>query len=93
MLPHTLRVPYPEQARAGRVEGEVLLAFVVRPDSTVDQASVRVLKSDHAVFTQVVLAHVDRFRYVPAMLDCRSVARLVQQPFAFGPRPPTGVVR
>lgn len=78
------RLPvYPSTLRSEGVEGEVVVAFVVRPDSTPDMNTVRVLRFSHPYFTKSVLEALARSRYVPLELDCRVYPVLAQQPSVF----------
>lgn len=78
---------YPSTLNSEGVEGEVVVAFVVRPDSAPDMSTLRVLRSSHPDFTKSVLESVARNRYVPLELDCHVYPVLVQQPSAFHMRP------
>lgn len=64
-------------------EGEVRLAFVVRPDSTPDLSTAAVLLSTADEFSAAVLKAFPAYPFVPAQVDCRVVPRLVVQPFVF----------
>lgn len=73
---------YVPPAVRGR-DGEVRLAFVVRPDSTPDLSTAHVLFSTGDEFSAVVLKAFPAYRFVPAQIDCRVVPRVVVQPFVF----------
>ena len=74
---------YPSTLISEGVEGEVVVAFVLRPDSAPDMSTVRVLRSSHPYFTKSVLESLARSRYVPLELDCHVYPVLVQQPSVF----------
>jgi hypothetical protein len=74
---------YPEVERRLHSEAELLLAFIVRKDSTVDTATVRILETASGEFLRTIHNAMPRFRYVPATLDCRPLDQAVRQPFNF----------
>jgi TonB family protein len=86
-LPVPLRtnVPpvYPQQLRAANIEGQVLVAFVVRPDSTVDMSTVIIKKSDHEQFSVAVRAALEKMRFKPAAPNGVPVSALMELPFLF----------
>lgn len=87
LLPVPLRtnVPpvYPQQLRAANIEGRVLVAFVVRPDSTVDMSTVVIRKSDHEQFSVAVRAALEKMRFKPAAPNGVPVSALMELPFIF----------
>ena len=89
----TNRTPtYPPSALRSGVEGDVRVAFVVLPDSTIDPASVKVVGSSQSEFADAVIRSLSRDRYVPAEIDCQLVPGVAFQPFSFriGARTLTG---
>ena len=79
-----VRVPpsYPAAARAGRVEGQVLVEFTIRPDGTV--AEPEVLEAQPAgVFDQVVLRAIRQWRFAPRLEDGEPVSRRARQTVRF----------
>ncbi len=74
---------YPPAAKARGEEGTVLVQFVVRADSTMDPASIRVIGATNDEFTDAVRAALPRMRFRAAELNGKPVAQLVQQPFGF----------
>ena len=82
-LPSNIGPVYPTNARAAGIEGDVRIAFIVRPDSTADLSSVRVLESTRPDFATAVVHSLARARFVPAEIDCRLVPTVVVQPFSF----------
>ena len=74
---------YPvSQLRSG-YPGEVKVAFVILPDSTVDPESVQVLRASQPAFAAEVVRWLARARYIPAELDCRLVPTVGTQVFSF----------
>src|SRR3990170_149518 len=53
-VPGSVVPEYPDSLRNARVEGDVLVQFVVDTSGLVDSGSVRVLHSTHGMFTEVV---------------------------------------
>ncbi len=83
--PGTAPPRYPETLRSARVEGTALVQFVVDTAGRVEPGSVKVLKSDHALFSAAVRTALDSMRFVPAETSGRKVRQLVQQLFRFSP--------
>jgi len=74
---------YPEMLRRGGVDGRVVVQFVVDTAGRVEPGSVRVVVSDHALFTDAVRAALPRLRFAPAEVGGRPVRQLVLMPFEF----------
>ena len=60
----TLR--FPDELRAQRVEGEVVVELRVNEKGRVEPSSMRVLRSEHELFTAAVRSVLPRFRFEPA---------------------------
>jgi protein TonB len=76
---------YPEALRANRVEGEVLVQFVVDEKGNAQMSTFKVLKASDNAFSDAVRSAVSSTKYTPAELGGRKVKQLVQQPFRFAP--------
>ncbi|HLL82783.1 MAG TPA: TonB family protein [Longimicrobium sp.] len=76
---------YPPLLRDAGVGGTVNLRFVIRDDGSVDPASVEVLESDNAQFSQAAIVVVERMRFIPGMVNDRPVHTSVQLPITFQP--------
>jgi TonB family protein len=74
---------YPVELKAASVEGVVYAQFVVDTSGLALPGSLKVLKSDHELFTDAVREALPRMRFVPAEVGGRRVRQLVQQPFQF----------
>jgi TonB family protein len=74
---------YPDILRAQRIEGRVVVSFVVDERGRVEPNSVRVIESAHALFEPAVKAAVLGSRFKPAEWRGRAVRQLVQQAFVF----------
>lgn len=74
---------YPDILRAQRIEGRVVVAFVVDERGRVEPNSIRVIESAHALFDPAVKAAVLGTRFRPAEWRGRAVRQLVQQAFVF----------
>lgn len=86
--PATLRTnvapTYPAELRTAGVGGQVIASFVVDTTGRVLEGSMRVIESDHALFTAAVAAVLARLEFEPARVDGgRPVRQLIQQPFVF----------
>jgi TonB family protein len=60
----TLR--FPDELRAQRVEGEVVVELRVNEKGRVEPSSMRVVRSEHELFTAAVRSVLPRFRFEPA---------------------------
>lgn len=74
---------YPPLLHSAKVEGHVLVQFVVDTLGRVDSTTFHALKSTHDLFTLAVKDVVFRYKFRPAELGGRSVNQLVQMPFDF----------
>ena len=84
VLPGSTGPQYPADLREAKVEGEVLVQFVVDTAGTVELGSFKVLRPGDARFHEAIKVALPGFRFSPARLeDGRKVRMLVQQPFAF----------
>jgi len=77
---------YPELLRQAGVGGEVVAEFVVDTLGRVEPGTLRVVSSDHALFTAAVSAVLPSLRFLPAEAAGRRVRQLVRQPFSFAIR-------
>ena len=82
-LPGNPTPPYPTNARAAGIEGDVRVAFIVRPDGTADLGSVHVVESSRPDFATSAVHSLARARYAPGEIDCQLVPTVVEQPFHF----------
>jgi protein TonB len=74
---------YPELLRSSGVEGQVMAEFVVDEQGKADEKSVRIVRSDNALFEDAVRVAIRRMRFVAAEVGGRKVKQLVQMPFVF----------
>lgn len=74
---------YPRDLLARRVEGSVMVRFVVDTSGSADTASIQILDSSDPAFTASVRAALPRMRFSPARLNGQRVRQLVEQPFRF----------
>jgi protein TonB len=77
------RPHYPGALLAARVEGDVVLQFVIDSTGAADPRSVRVLRSTHELFTRAVRSVLPRMRFYPAEIAGNKVDMVVEQPFRF----------
>jgi TonB family protein len=85
--------PYPETMLRRRVEGMVLVQYVVDTTGRADTATFRVISATHADFARAVKNTLPLMRFRPAIMANRRVPQLVQQPFAFRILDTTSVIR
>ena len=74
---------YPAELRDAKIEGRVLMQFVVDTLGNVDAASIKVLKSDHALFSAATILSLKDMHFDPARVGGKAVKQLVQTPFEF----------
>ena len=74
---------YPESMLKRRIEGVVIVQYVVDTLGHADTATFRVISATHADFANAVKSTLPRMRFRPAIMSNRHVPQLVQQPFAF----------
>lgn len=77
---------YPNHLRAARVEGTVLVQFIVDQRGRPDMASFKVIKSSNAELTESVRTAVSYMSFFPAEWGGQKVKQLVQLPFTFAAR-------
>jgi periplasmic protein TonB len=84
ILPGSPGPAYPELLRTAGVEGDVMAQFVVDTTGRADVSTLRILQSDHQLFSDAVKSVISRLRFRPAEVGGVKVRQLVQQPFRFG---------
>jgi periplasmic protein TonB len=77
---------YPARLRAARVEGDVVVQFVVDERGRAQMTSFKVIRSTHNELTEAVRRAVRESEFFPAEIGGRPVKQLVQQPYKFGAR-------
>ena len=78
---------YPQDLRERRVQGEVIVHFVVDSTGRVIPPTVQIARSTHHGFTDAVLPYLRAVQYEPARLDHRPVCALMRDwPFTFSLR-------
>jgi hypothetical protein len=75
--------PYPETMLKRRIEGMVIVQYVVDTTGHADTATFRVLTASHVDFARSVKNTLPLMRFHPAMMGSRRVPQLVEQPFVF----------
>lgn len=74
---------YPETLRAMRVEGTVVMEYVVGTNGRVERESIRMINTAHPMFEGAVRQALERSRFVPAEVAGAPVRQLVRQEFVF----------
>jgi TonB family protein len=78
---------YPQNLRENRVQGEVIVHFVVDSTGRVIPPTVQIARSTHHGFTDAVRPYLHSVQYEPARLDHRPVCALMRDwPFTFSLR-------
>ena len=75
------RYPFSLQSRG--TEGSVQVEFVVDERGRADPSTLRILRTDHELFTAAIREALPRMRFQPAQVGGRAVRQLVQQTFQF----------
>jgi len=84
MVPNSCQAPqYPIQLRQARVEGHVLLRFIVDETGRVDPASVAVVSATHSRFEAPARQAMTTCRFRPARFNDRAVRVTVMAPVDF----------
>lgn len=83
---HAVSPMYPERLLASKVEGEVLVQFVVDEKGIAEMSSFKVLRSTNTEFTEAVRKAVRSTTFSPAENGGQRVRQIVQQPFQFAVR-------
>lgn len=74
---------YPDLLRSAAIAGGVMVEMVVDTSGRVEAGSVRIVQTDHALFSASVRAVAPRLRFLPAKAQGRNVRQLVRLPFRF----------
>ena len=74
---------FPAELQAAKVEGQVLIQFVVDTLGRAELPTVKVLKSSHPLFTDAVQVALPQMRFTPAEVGGQKVRQFVQRPFTF----------
>jgi protein TonB len=74
---------YPELLRKAGIEGSVLVQFIIDTTGRLEPGSVRILKSQHELFSAAVRNALLNHRFLPAEAGGRKVRTLVEQRFDF----------
>jgi len=63
---------YPDELRAQRLEGEVVVQFRVNEKGRVEPSTMQVVRSQHELFTLAVRNVLPKFRFEPARSGARD---------------------
>lgn len=75
---------FPDALRAQRIEGAVVVQFLVGVDGSVDQSSMKVMRSPHELFTDAVRNVLPKLHFQPARsTDAKPRAEWVQYSIQF----------
>ena len=83
VVPGSQGPEYPQALRAAKVEGKVLVQFVVDTMGVPQMSTFKVLKTDQPEFAEAVRTALATMRFEPARVGGRAVKQLMQSPFAF----------
>ena len=74
---------YPESMLRRRIEGSVVVQYVVDTLGRADTSTFRVISATHLDFARAVKVTLPQMRFRPAIMANKLVPQLVQQPFSF----------
>jgi TonB family protein len=74
---------YPDELRDAKIEGAVLVQFVLDTLGHPDMDTFKVIKSTHDLFTNTVKSSLPNMLFYPAEVGGRKVKQLIQMPFNF----------
>ena len=74
---------YPDLLKSAGIEGKVLVAFVVDTTGRADMSTLKIMQSDHPLFTEAVRTALPRMRFLPAEAGGKKVKQFAQMPFVF----------
>lgn len=74
---------YPERLRASKVDGEVLVQFVVDEKGVAQMNTMKILKATDPLFAEAARKSVAASSFHPAELDGKKVKQVVQLPYRF----------
>nr|MBA3657607.1 TonB family protein [Gemmatimonadaceae bacterium] len=79
----TFGVVYPPGLYAERVNGSVIVEFVVDAEGKVEEGTLGIVASSNPLFSEAVVRAVEGALFTPARLKGVSVRQLILQPFSF----------
>jgi TonB family protein len=74
---------YPSLLRSAKVEGTVLVQFVLDTTGYANMATLKIVKSSHDLFASAVKEALPTMRFHPALVGGHPVKQFVQMPFEF----------
>jgi TonB family protein len=74
---------YPPKLKADRVEGLVVLEFIVDTAGKMEEKSIKVVRSTNPQFTAAVRSTLHTAQFAPATLNDKRVRQVVHQEFRF----------
>ena len=74
---------YPADLRQTRLQGDVVVRFVIDSSGRVDAGTFQVVRSTHSAFTNSVISVLGNLRYRPAERGGHHVSASVEQRFQF----------
>jgi TonB family protein len=78
---------YPRMLEMARVEGSVLVQFVIDTNGVAEMNTLKILKASDERFADAVIDVLPSYRFTPAESDGHKVRQYVSLPFLFKERP------
>ena len=77
---------YPDSLQRAKVEGRLVVQFVIDTTGHAEMSTFKVMQSDNDLFTEAVKAVLPVSRFYPAEVGGRHVKELVTEPYVFAMR-------
>jgi TonB family protein len=76
---------YPRMLQDAGIGGTTVMQFVITPEGTVDESTVKVVSTTHAQFGEASKLVVSKFRFMPGLYKGRPVRVAIQTPITWAP--------
>jgi protein TonB len=77
---------YPRMLQDAGIGGTTMMQFVILPDGTVDESTVKVISTTHEQFSEASEKVVNKFKFKPGMYHGKPVRVLIQMPITWQPQ-------
>jgi protein TonB len=77
---------YPRMLQDAGIGGTTTMQFVITPQGTVDETTVKVINTSHEQFSEASTKVVEKFRFRPGLYKGQPVRVLIQMPITWQPQ-------
>jgi protein TonB len=77
---------YPRMLQDAGIGGTTQMQFVITPDGTVDESTVKVISTTHEQFSEASMKVVAKFKFKPGLYHGKPVRVLIQMPITWQPQ-------